>query len=306
MADDNAKQQLGYGNKAERGTIGNRIADVIIKIFLILLCCTCVLPFLHLASKSISSDNAVLSKSVYLLPKDVSFAAYQSVFRDGQLVRSMLYSVLVTGIFTLLGLATTVMAAWPLSRKRLRGRTFITFVIMFTMYFSAGLIPEYLLLHDLHLLNSMWVLILPLIFSPYNFLIMKTNFQNSIPDSLEESAYLDGASNFQILIKIVLPLSQAILATIALFLAVGRWNAFQDSKFYITTKSKHIIQYLLSLMVLSSGDTATSISEASAVSITPEVLQSAAVMFATLPIICIYPFIQKYFVKGVMIGAVKG
>lgn len=306
MADENAKQQLGYGNKAERGTIGNRIADVIIKIFLILLCCTCVLPFLHLASKSISSDNAVLSKSVYLLPKDVSFAAYQSVFRDGQLVRSMLYSVLVTGIFTLLGLATTVMAAWPLSRKRLRGRTFITFVIMFTMYFSAGLIPEYLLLHDLHLLNSMWVLILPLIFSPYNFLIMKTNFQNSIPDSLEESAYLDGASNFQILIKIVLPLSQAILATIALFLAVGRWNAFQDSKFYITTKSKHIIQYLLSLMVLSSGDTATSISEASAVSITPEVLQSAAVMFATLPIICIYPFIQKYFVKGVMIGAVKG
>ncbi len=306
MADENAKQQLGYGNKAERGTIGNRIADVIIKIFLILLCCTCVLPFLHLASKSISSDNAVLSKSVYLLPKEVTFAAYQSVFRDGQLVRSMLYSVLVTGIFTLLGLATTVMAAWPLSRKRLRGRTFITFVIMFTMYFSAGLIPEYLLLHDLHLLNSMWVLILPLIFSPYNFLIMKTNFQNSIPDSLEESAYLDGASNFQILIKIVLPLSQAILATIALFLAVGRWNAFQDSKFYITTKSKHIIQYLLSLMVLSSGDTATSISEASAVSITPEVLQSAAVMFATLPIICIYPFIQKYFVKGVMIGAVKG
>ncbi len=306
MADENAKQQLGYGNKAERSTLGNKIADVIIKIFLVLLCCTCVLPFLHLASKSISSDNAVLSKSVYLLPKEVTFAAYQSVFRDGQLVRSMLYSVLVTGIFTLLGLATTVMAAWPLSRKRLRGRTFITFVIMFTMYFSAGLIPEYLLLHDLHLLNSMWVLILPLIFSPYNFLIMKTNFQNSIPDSLEESAYLDGASNFQILVKIVLPLSQAILATIALFLAVGRWNAFQDSKFYITTKSKHIIQYLLSLMVLSSGDTATSISEASAVSITPEVLQSAAVMFATLPIICIYPFIQKYFVKGVMIGAVKG
>lgn len=283
-----------------------KISDFIMMLFLVILCATCVVPFLHLASKSISSTTAVLAKEVYLLPKGINFDAYGSVFRDGQLTHSMVYSVMVTAIFTLLGLIATVCAAYPLSRKRLKGRTVITFVVMFTMYFSAGLIPEYLLMNDLGLLDNMWVLILPLIFAPYNFLIMKTFFQASIPDSLEESAYLDGASNLQILWKIVIPLSKPILATISLFLAVGRWNAFQDSKYYITTKAKHMVQYLLSLMVLSSGDTSISINDPSAATSTPEVLQAASVMFVTIPIICIYPFVQKYFVKGAMIGAVKG
>lgn len=294
------------GSNAESRRLINRIGDALIIIFLTLLCLTCIIPFLHLLAKSLSSNDAVLAKSVYLLPKQITFDAYTSIFKDGQLVHSMLYSVLVTAIFTLLGLATTIMAAYPLSRARLVGRQVLTFIIMFTMYFGAGLIPEYLLMSKLHLLDNMWVLILPLIFSPYNFLIMKSFFLNSIPVSLEESAYLDGASNFQILTQIVLPLSKPILATIGLFLAVGRWNAFQDSKYYIITKGKHIIQYLLSLMVLSSADTSLSLQDAAAAATTPEVLQAAAVMFATLPIICIYPFLQKYFVKGVMIGAVKG
>lgn len=299
-------REMEVSNDGNRAIDKFKLSDAAMMLILILLCATCVVPFLHLAAKSISSNTAVLSKSVYLLPKGINFDAYKSVFKDGQLVHSMLYSVMVTAIFTVLGLISTVFAAYPLSRKRLKGRTFFTFIIMFTMYFGAGLIPEYLLMHDLHLLDSMWVLILPLIFSPYNFLIMKTFFQSSIPDSLEESAYLDGASNFQILWKIVIPLSKPILATISLFLAVGRWNAFQDSKFYITTKSKHMVQYLLSMMVLNSADTSVSMSEAAAATSTPEVLQAASVMFVTIPIICIYPFVQKYFVKGVMIGAVKG
>ncbi len=295
-----------FGGKAEARKTSNIITDVLIVLFITILCLTCIIPFIHLISKSISSNEAVLSKSVYLLPKQITLEAYRQIFMDGQLTHSMRYSVLVTVIFTVLGLASTVMAAYPLSRKRLRGRSVFTFIIMFTMYFGAGLIPSYLLMKDLHLLNNMWVLILPLIFSPYNFLIMKNYYSSSIPDSLEESAYLDGANNFQIIWKIVLPLSKPILATIALFLAVGRWNAFQDSKYYITTKSKHIIQYLLSLMVLTSADQSVSISEATAADTTPEVLQAAAVMFATIPIMLIYPFVQKYFVKGVMIGAVKG
>jgi len=304
MADKETVRNIG--GKAEAHKTSNVVTDIIIITFITILCLTCIIPFIHLISKSISSNEAVLSKSVYLLPKQVTVDAYRQIFLDGQLTHSMRYSVLVTLIFTALGLASTVMAAYPLSRKRLRGRSVFTFIIMFTMYFGAGLIPSYLLMKDLHLLNSMWVLILPLIFSPYNFLIMKNYFSSSIPDSLEESAYLDGANNFQIIIKIVLPLSKPILATIALFLAVGRWNAFQDSKYYITTKSKHIIQYLLSLMVLTSADQSVSISEATAADTTPEVLQAAAVMFATIPIMLIYPFVQKYFVKGVMIGAVKG
>lgn len=308
MAKDNSKVSTYKVSPPPRinSVFVTRVGDALIIAFLTLLCLTCVVPFLHLLAKSISSNNAVLAKSVYLLPKEITLDAYKSIFRDGQLVHSMLYSALVTALFTVLGLVTTIMAAYPLSRSRLAGRPVLTFIIMFTMYFGAGLIPEYLLMSRLRLLDSMWVLILPLIFSPYNFLIMKSFFLNSIPISLEESAYLDGASNFQILTQIVLPLSKPILATIGLFLAVGRWNAFQDSKFYIVTKGKHIIQYLLSLMVLSSADTSLSIQDAAAAATTPEVLQAAAVMFATLPIICIYPFLQKYFVKGVMIGAVKG
>lgn len=283
-----------------------KMSDFLIMLFITILCATCIIPFIHLASKSISSDTAVLAKEVYLLPKGINFEAYGSVFRDGQLTHSMIYSLGVTAAFTLIGLIATVCAAYPLSRKRLKGRSFFTLIIMFTMYFGAGLIPEYLLMNDLHLLDNTWVLILPLAFAPYNFLIMKTFFQASIPDSLEESAYLDGATNIQILWKIVLPLSKPILATISLFLAVGRWNAYQDSKFYITSKAKHMVQYLLSMMVLASGDTNISINDPSAATTTPEVLQAASVMFVTIPIICIYPFVQKYFVKGAMIGAVKG
>lgn len=303
------KEQTVRG--AEVAHDGNRainkfkLSDAVIMLILIILCLTCILPFIHLASKSISGNTAVLSKSVYFLPKDITFNAYKAILK-GQLPQSMLYSIGVTAGFTLFGLATTVMAAYPLSRKRLKGRTLLTFLIMFTMYFTAGLIPEYLLMDSLNLLDRTWVLILPLIFSPYNFLIMKTFFQNSIPESLEESAYLDGASNFQILGRIVLPLSKPILATIALFLAVGRWNAYADSKYYITTKSKHMVQYLLSQMVLSSADSSATANEAIAASMTPEVLQAASIMFVTIPVICIYPFVQKYFVKGAMIGAVKG
>lgn len=283
-----------------------KISDFIMMLVLLILCSTCIIPFVHLLAKSLSSNTAVLSKSVYLWPKGINLDAYVSVAKDGQLTWSMLYSILITIAFTGIGLIATIFAAYPLSRKRLKGRGFLTFIIMFTMYFSAGLIPEYLLMNDLHLLDNPLVLILPLAFAPYNFLIMRSFFASTIPVSLEESAYLDGASNLQILYKIVIPLSKPILATISLFLAVGRWNAFQDSKFYIVTKSRHMVQYLLSMMVLSSGDSTISINDASAAASTPEVLQAASVMFVTMPIICIYPFVQKYFVKGAMIGAVKG
>ncbi|MDF2485003.1 MAG: transporter permease subunit [Herbinix sp.] len=283
-----------------------KISDIVIMTILTVLSLTCIVPFIHIASKSVSSNTAVLSKTVYLLPKGFNFEAYQSIFQDGQLTHSMLYSILVTVLFTLLGLILTTCAAYPLSRKRLKGRSVIALLLLFSMYFTAGIIPEYLLMKDLGLLNKMWVLILPLAFSPYNTLIMKSFLQANIPDSLEESAFIDGASNIQILLKIVLPLSKSIMATLALFFAVGRWNAYADAKYFITTKALQPIQLLLSNMILNSGADSVSLSEAADVVSTPEVLQAAAVMFATLPILCIYPFVQKYFVKGVMIGAVKG
>ena len=283
-----------------------RVSDFVIAFVILLLSLTCIVPFLHIAAKSVSSNTAVMSKQVYLLPKGLNVDAYVSIFKDGQLTHSMLYTVWMTFLFTLIGMVITILAAYPLARRELKGRSLIAFILMFTMYFSAGLIPEYLLYKDLHLINTMWVLVLPLSFSPYNMLIMRSFIRATIPDSLYEAANLDGADHFQILVRIVLPLSKPILATLALFYAVGRWNAYADAKYYITTKALQPLQYLLSNMVLNSGQDAVSLSEAAAVESTPEVLQAAVVMFATLPIMMIYPFVQKYFVQGTMIGAVKG
>ncbi|MBQ6123243.1 MAG: carbohydrate ABC transporter permease [Clostridia bacterium] len=282
-----------------------RFSDFAIAFVILLLSLTCIIPFIHIAAKSISSNTAVLSKKVYLLPKGLNFEAYKSVFRDGQLTHSMVYTIWMTLLFTVIGMIVTTLAAYPLARKELKGRAFFAFILMFTMYFSAGLIPEYLLYKDLRLLNTMWVLVLPLSFSPYNMLIMRSFIRSTIPDSLYEASELDGATHFQILFMIVLPLSKPIIATLSLFYAVGRWNAYADAKYYITTKALQPLQYLLSNMVLNSND-AASLSEAAAVESTPEVLQAAVVMFATIPIMLVYPFVQKYFVKGTMIGAVKG
>lgn len=283
------------------------VSDFVMMTVIVLLCITCIFPFIHLAAKSISSNSMVMAKSIVLFPKEITFAAYISLFKDGSMVYSMVYSAIVTLVFTGLGMLVCIAAAYPLSKRRLKGRNFLTFILMFPMYFSAGLIPAYLLYSNLGLLNNVWVLILPLIYSPYNMLIMKTSFQTSIPDSLEESAFLDGASNLQILRKIVLPLSKPILATLSLFYAVGRWNSYADNKYFIRADQLKMIQYRLYQMVASAQEAQTvSLSEAAAVTSTPEVLQAAAIMFVTIPIICIYPFLQKYFVKGVMIGAVKG
>jgi len=283
------------------------VSDVVIVLVIGILSLTCLLPFWHVAVKSISSNAAVAAKSVYLWPIDVTWDAYRSIIEDGSMTHSMIYSVEVTVIFTILGMIVCTCAAYPLSRKRLKGRAVITFLLMIPMYFSAGNLPTYLLYSDLHLLDTMWVLIWPLIYSAYNMLIMKNYFLSNIPDELEESAFLDGASNFQILFKIVLPLSKPILATLTLFYAVGRWNAYGDNMYYIRSNDLKMAQYKLYEMILNAQEAAsTALTEATNVTSTPEVLQAASVMFVTIPIIIIYPFVQKYFVKGTMVGAVKG
>ncbi len=293
-------------NDAFHGVNKVRISDFVIAFFILMLSLTCILPFIHVMAKSISSNTEVMSKNVFLWPKGVNMDAYVSIFKDGQLTHSMVYTIVVTLLFTVIGMVITTFAAFPLSIRSFKGRSFFSLMIMFTMYFSAGLIPEYLLLKNLGLTNTMWVLVLPLCFSPYNLLIMKSFLQSTIPDSLYEAAELDGANHFQVLGRIVLPLAKPIMATLSLFYAVGRWNAYADAKYYITKKALQPLQYLLSNMVLSTGTDAISLSESAAVQSTPEVLQAATIMFATIPILLVYPFVQKYFVKGVMIGAVKG
>lgn len=284
-------------------------SDFLIMFVLVILCATCVVPFWHVLVKSLSGNGAVMRKEVFFWPKEFSLEAYTKVFADQSMVHSMLYSVLVTVIFTALGMIVCTCAAYPLSKKRLKGRGFFTFLLMVPMYFSAGMIPAYLLMVNLKLIDTMWVLILPLIYSPYNMLVMKTYFQSSIPDSLEESAFLDGATNLRILWSIILPLSKPIIATLSLFYAVGRWNAYSDNMYYITKDNLRVIQYKLYLLVKGAEESInTSLGDVGGATTvtTPEVLQAACIMFVTIPIIIIYPFLQKYFVKGAMVGAVKG
>lgn len=281
--------------------------DFIFYIVLTLTALICLLPFVHILSKSISEEAFVIANKVFLLPKGFSGEAYQKIFADDSIFRSLYVTVIVTVAFTVIGMILTVSAAYALSRKELKGRKVMTFLIMFTMYFAAGMIPEYLLMNELHMLDTWWCMILPLCFSPYNLLIMRSNFKAGIPESLVESALLDGASHFTILSKIVIPLSKPILATVALFYAVGRWNAYQDALFYIKQRADlRPLQLKLYYLIVAASESFQAEGGAStAVMTNPEVLKAACIIFATIPIICVYPFVQKYFVKGAMIGAVK-
>jgi len=293
--------------RAIRRGPGYVAGTILIYLFVIVSAMLCLLPFLHVLAKSISSEALVAARKIVLIPQGVTFSAYRKIFADPSILQSMFISIVMTVVFTLLGLALTVLAAYPLSRSYLRGRRTFSFLIMFTYYFAAGIIPDYLLMSALGLLENFWGLVLPLAFSPWNLLIMKTSLASSFPESLEESARIDGANYFRILWQIVLPLSLPILTTIGLFLAVGRWNAYQDALFYIKQRTDlRPIQLKLYYLVITASESFQSAESVVTVQTNPDVLKSACVMFATLPIVCVYPFVQKYFVQGIMIGAVKG
>ena len=275
-----------------------RVIDLIIDIFCFVIVgaasLTCILPFIHILAKSLSDNAYVVANRVILLPMSdagINLDAYNKVFHDPTIMQSLWVTVLVTVVFTAIGMFLTVCASYALTRPEFHGRKVFTFMIMFTMYFTAGTIPDYL----------------PLCFAPYNLLIMKNNFQGSIPESLIESARLDGASHFTILAKIVVPLSKPIMATIALFYAVGRWNAYSDALYYIKQNvSLRPLQLKLYYLIVAASESFQSEGVSTVAMTNPEVLKAACIIFAAVPIICVYPFIQKYFVQGTMVGAVKG
>ncbi|MBQ6959642.1 MAG: carbohydrate ABC transporter permease [Clostridia bacterium] len=287
-------------------SIGTRAVDAAIHVILIIVGLLCLLPFLHVAAKSFSSNGAVISQRVFFLPVEFTLDGYLMVIQDPSMMRSLWITVLVTAGFTAIGMILSILAAYPLTKKGLKGRTFFAFLYMFTMYFGGGLIPDYLLMNDLKMLNTVWCLILPLSFSAYNIIILRSFMQSSIPDSLEEAAFLDGASYWGVLFKVVLPLSTPVLATLCLFFAVGRWNAYADALYYISSSKLYPLQLKLYYLMGMATDAATLAEGGSTTYVTGEVIKATCVMFATLPIIILYPFLQRYFVTGIMIGAVKG
>ncbi|MDO5397343.1 MAG: carbohydrate ABC transporter permease [bacterium] len=285
---------------------GDIIADIIIYIFIGLLALICIIPLIHVLAVSVSGDAEVYANNVWLLPKSFNLDAYKIVINDPSMMRSLVYTIFITVLFTALGMFLTICAAYALSRDRLKGKKVFNVLLIITMYFSAGVIPEYLLIDRLNLLDTTASLVLPLAFSAYNMIILRTAML-ALPKSLEEAAQIDGCNDFRILVQIMLPLCVPTLATLTLFYAVGRWNAFQDALYYIQSDELKPLQYKLYNLVNASGSTgALSQESGGAQQQSAEVVKSATIMFATIPIVIVYPFVQRYFVSGVMIGAVKG
>jgi putative aldouronate transport system permease protein len=284
----------------------NKILDAFIILIITVAAFLALVPILHLASVSLSSNAAILSNKVTLFPVEWSTVAYQTVLRDGKMIGSLLFTIVLVLLFTVICMIMTTCAAYPLTKKRLKGRDFFLLMIVFTMFFSGGLIPEYLLVKTLKLTNTIWALILPGMINAFYLIILKTFF-SSIPEELEESARIDGSSHFGTLIRIVLPLSLPVLATLSLFYAVGRWNGFMDALFYITKQDLYPIQLKLYQLVISNQmSDATATEGMNSLAPIPESLKAASIMFATLPILIVYPWLQRYFISGMMIGAVKG
>ncbi|WP_340020167.1 carbohydrate ABC transporter permease [Paenibacillus sp. FSL H3-0457] len=284
----------------------NRIFNTVNVILIIITMVLCLAPFIHIIAISLSSNRAIGSGEVSFFPKELSFEAYIKVFADGSMIRSLIYTIWLTVLSTVLSMVMTIAAAYPLAKSNLKGRKWFMLVIVVTMFFSGGIIPEYILIKNLHLLDSTWGLILPGLISPFYMIILITFFRG-IPESLEEAAGIDGSSHFGTLMRIILPLSLPVMATLSLFYAVGRWNGFQDALMYITKPELYPLQLKLYQMIQQNQITELMQNEGiGAVQVLPESLKAASVIFSTLPILLVYPWLQRYFISGVMVGAVKG
>lgn len=292
--------RAGKGVKGRRYLGSEILFMTILTVFVLL----CIVPVIHVIALSLSDRQSVLSGQVSLIPRGWDVNAYRSVFSDASMQRSMIFSIILTVVYTLMAMVCSILIAYPLSRSYLPGKKFLMVLILIPMYFTGGTIPNYLWIKDLRLIDSPWALILPILTSTYNIIIMR-NFFSSISPSLEESARLDGCNDFQILVRIVLPLSTASLATVALFYAVARWNSYADVRYYINNQSYFTLQMKLYQVVFNSTDTSVAAVEGGANAVLPDTIRSAAIVFSTVPILIVYPFLQKYFVQGVMIGAVK-
>lgn len=284
----------------------NKIGDMIIVFICILLILICLLPMMNILARSLSAPEYIIRNEVMLVPKGLNFDAYSNVLNDPKITRSLVWTAFITVVGTVLSMIMTLICAYPLTYDHLKGRKFFNALIIFTMYFSAGTIPMYLLLKDLTLLNKPAVLVIPYCLSVFNMIIMRS-FLFGIPESLRESAEIDGAGPIRILISIYLPLSTSVIATLSLFYAVGRWNGYSDALMFITNKREYYpIQLLLYNILNSINSVEIATQEGFSMPGLSDTVKSATVMFATVPILCVYPWLQKYFITGVTIGAVKG
>ncbi|MBD2845632.1 carbohydrate ABC transporter permease [Paenibacillus sp. IB182496] len=284
-------------------TSGEKVFDVVNVGLLSFIIVICLLPLLNIAAKSFSSDAYVLAGEVFIWPKGFSVNAYEIVLGSRRFWDSFGNTVFITIVGTALNTFLTILAGYALSRKRLKGQRLFMFLFIFTMLFNGGIIPTYLVVKEVGLLNSLWALIIPGLVAPFNMIIMRLYFFN-IPDSMEESAKIDGASHFRILFSIMIPLAMPSIATISLFYAVEYWNNYFEALIYITNHERFPLQVFLREMI-SNASSADINNMDLMMNTAQESVRGATVVAATVPILLVYPFLQKYFVKGAMLGAVK-
>lgn len=277
--------------------------------FLILILAITIYPLIFVLSASVTEPEHLLKGEIWLLPKGITFESYARVFKNKDILRGYWNTIKYTVVGTSLNLLMTIAAAYPLSRKDFYGRGFVTAMMVFTMFFSGGLIPRFLLVRDLGMYNTMWALILPGAVSVWNITIMRTFFQTSVPYEIQEAAMIDGCSNLGILTKVVLPLSMPIISVMIMFYSVGHWNAYFNALIYLTDRAMYPLQVILREILIQQnmGDMASFIDEGIIRQMMlAEGLKYAVVVVANLPVLMIYPLIQKHFAKGMMVGGLKG
>lgn len=283
---------------------GERVFTITNGLILIIIALVCIVPFINIIATSFASTQEVVTKKFILFPSTFSLDAYRYILSTPTIFRALGVSIGVTGVGTLVSMIVTSLMAYGLSRKYLYGRKAINFLVVFSMLFSGGMIPTFLVVKSFGLINSYWSMILPVCVNAMNMIIMR-NFFQALPDSLDESAKMDGCTDFGVFFKIMLPLALPSIATISLFYAVTYWNTYMNAILYVNDSTKWPIQVLLrQIVIVASGMQADS----SAVDVVPpaQTVKMAVIVIATVPMLIVYPFVQKYFVKGAMVGSVKG
>ncbi|QGH35449.1 ABC transporter permease subunit [Gracilibacillus salitolerans] len=286
-------------------TSSGKVFDVFNHIFLAIVGIVTVVPFLYVIAGSFASESELATRSFFLIPNEFTTVAYEYIFSTNAVIRSLGISILVTVVGTILSMILTLTMAYPLSRKNMVGRNLLLNLILFSMLFNGGMIPTYLLVKNLGLLDSIWALILPMAINPFNLIIVKTFFQQ-LPQELEDSSKIDGCTEFQTFWRVMLPLSKPVIATFTLFYAVFYWNDFFNALLYLTDTTKWPIQLLLQQLVMVANSGLGDLQEASLYEPPEESIKLAVIVVATIPILLFYPFLQKHFAKGVMLGSVKG
>lgn len=295
--------------KFKNSSAGDKVFIILVYVLLTAVMLIVLYPLIYIVSASFSDPQAVVSGKVVLWPVDVTLRGYKAVFKNPKILTGFLNSFIYMGVGTVVNLVMTMLCAYPLSRKEFTARNKIAALFVFTMYFSGGLMPTYMVVNKLGLINTRWAMIIPSAMSTYNMIIARTYMVNSIPDELYEAAQIDGCSPFKYLLKVIVPLSKPILAVLALYYGIAKWNNYFDAMLYINDASLQPLTIVLREILIQNQIDPTMLTDASAMAKLQgmtELLKYAVIVVASVPVLAIYPFVQKYFVKGVAIGAVKG